>query len=462
MGLFNPRTDAEKERDADIKEAKKDAREDRRDARKDARDEKQDARQDARDDKKEARQEKRDEKKDAREEKRDEMKEIRQSDLEGKEKRDEKRDVRDDKRDAIDAAREGKRDEVDDAVDNKKDRIEEAKDQKENSLEQIRAAELRELAALQAPSASVFDARLALELLALTHTAQWQDAPALTGNAIVSSTLFGASQECQLRGATVRNATAISSKDFKSDTECFVARSDDGDVVVAFRGSEVSFFDQSGAFRDWALTDLRSHRMPYPPAPNSWPNQRWVHAGIWHAYDRIRNALLAEVSRQVAVPSSAKRVFVTGFSLGGALALLAALDLAEGLHSTPVELFTFAAPRVGDETLNKLVAERVARSTLVAYRGDPVVHLPPLGPNFPLNFKSPASVDLAGIHIGLGRPVIPQVGQQYRTAERLFYIDNDSAVHDRFPFAQVALRFNDHDWPPYCAALSFIKEAQRK
>jgi hypothetical protein len=175
----------------------------------------------------------------------------------------------------------------------------------------------------------------------------------------------------------------------------------------------------------------------------------------------MRNVLLAEVSLQVAVPSTARRVFVTGFSLGGALAQLAALDLAEGLRTTPVELFTFAAPRVGDETLNKLVAERVARSTLVAYRGDPVVHLPPLGPNFPINFKSPASVDLAGIHIGLGRPIIPQVGQQYRTADRLFYLDGDNAVHDRFPLAQIALRFTDHDWPPYCAALSFIKEAQR-
>jgi len=42
----------------------------------------------------------------------------------------------------------------------------------------------------------------------------------------------------------------------------------------------------------------------------------------------------------------------------------------------------------------------------------------------------------------------------------LFYIDKDGAVNDRFPTAQVALNFRDHDWTPYSAALSGIARAQ--
>ncbi len=459
MGLFDKKTDAEKEQKEKIKEVKRDAREEERDTRKDAREEKRDARQDAHEDKKDAREEKRDEKKDAREEKRDEMKDIRQSDLKGEAKRDAKSEVREEKRDAIDDAKDDKRDTIDLAVDEKKDRIDDAKDAKKVTLDSIRTQEIQDLAALNVPGTSVLDATLALELLALTHVAQFSDAATLTANPEVRTTLFGETAPCLLRGAQVRNPSGITGKNFKSDTECFVARSDDGDVVVAFRGSETQFFDEVGAFKDWVLTDFRSNRMAYPPAPKSWPDQRWVHAGFWQAYDLVRNVLLAEVSRQTAKNSPARRIFVTGFSLGGALALLAALDIADGMRDTPVELFTFAAPRAGDESLNKLLAERVRKSTLIAFRGDPVVHLPPFGPNFPVTLKNPISLDLAGTHIGLGTP-LPQVGQQYRTADRLFYIDKDGAVNDRFPTAQVALNFRDHDWTPYSAALSGIARAQ--
>jgi hypothetical protein len=153
-----------------------------------------------------------------------------------------------------------------------------------------------------------------------------------------------------------------------------------------------------------------------------------------------------------------KRIYVTGFSLGGALALLAALDIADAVK-TPVELFTFAAPRVGDASLNKLLEQRVHKSTLITFRGDPVVHLPPLGPNFPVTFRHPVSFNPGGINIPLGNPV-PQLDQQYRTAERHFHINDDGEVHEHFPIAQIALRFNDHNFGPYTTALTQIRDAQ--
>ncbi|OQW36070.1 MAG: hypothetical protein A4E19_15435 [Nitrospira sp. SG-bin1] len=435
MGLlgevFDKKTDPEKRREAEAKEIKKEAREDRKEARQDAREEKKEARQDARDDKKEARQDKR-----------DDMKEIRQSNLNGEEKREAKADVRDDKQEAIRDAKDDKRDSLDRIQDTKKDMIED-----------IRLQEKHALATASAPGPRRLDIKLAQELLNLT----W--------NVEVGGTIDGFS----LRGETIGEARAISGKNWKSDTECFVARSNGNDVIVAFRGSE-SPFTPSGGFRDWALTNFRSERIAYPPAPKSWPDQRWVHAGFWQAYQIIRNVLMAEVTRQATQMTPARRIFVTGYSLGGALAVLAALDIAEGMAAIdrangngtiPVELFTFAAPRVGDANLNNLLAERVNKSTLIAFGGDPVVHLPPLGPNFPITFEHPIGLDLAGIHIGLGTPIIPQAGQQYRTADTLFYIDKDGIVSNSYPMAQVALNFRDH-FPPdrYQEALLKVENAQ--
>lgn len=462
MSLFSTKTDAEKEHKAEIKEVKKEARQDRRDARQDAREDKKEARQDAREEKKDVRQEAREEKKEARQEKRDELQDIRQSDLKGEAKHDAKSEARDEKRDAVRDAKDDKRDAIDVAVDAKKDRIDNAKDTKRDTLHDVRLQEIEDLAALS-DSATLckcdFEVDLALELLALTHVAQISDAATLAAESEVINTLSGERSPCLLRAQTVRGAVGIADKDFKSDIECFVARSDAGDVVVAFRGSETRFFDQVGAFKDWVLTDFRANRIPYPPASKSWPDQRWVHAGFWQSYNLIRNELLAEVTRQATMCSAEGKIYVTGFSLGGALALLAALDIADGIRDRDVELVTFAAPRAGDESLNKLLTQRVKKSTLIAFRGDPVVHLPPLGPNFPLTLKKPFSVDLAGIHIGLGNP-LPQFGQQYRTADCLIYIDKDGAVNNRFPMAQVALNFSDHDWPPYLAALTGIARAR--
>ena len=477
MGLFDKKSDAEKQREAEQKEQKKEARQDaradrkeqraeekavqkearddRKDARQDYHDEKKDARQDAHAEKKDARQDARADRKDARQEKRADMKEIRQSDLEGKAKREAKKEVRDDKHDAIHDANEEKHDEIKAARETKKDTKADAKQEKKDTLGDVEDQKLDDMAAIQVKHNALFDGALALELLALTETAQNTSPASLGSNQIVTSNLSGT---CTLNGATVRNGVPITRENFKSDTECFVAHSDNNELVVAFRGSETSFFDHSGAFRDWVLTDFRSNAIEYPPAPKVWPDRRWVHAGFWEAYDIIRAPLLSEVGRQAGAFAPVKRIYVTGFSLGGALALLAALEIADAMRQ-PVELFTFAAPRVGDASLNKLLAERVAASTLIAFRGDPIVHLPPLGPNFPVTFRHPVTIDVATIHIPLGNPV-PQLNQQYRTADKLFYINKDGQVHEGFPMAKIALNFNDHNFGPYDTALRRISEAQ--
>jgi len=99
-----------------------------------------------------------------------------------------------------------------------------------------------------------------------------------------------------------------------------------GTVVVAFRGSEEG--------QDW-LTNLQFTTTNWAFAGDSVP----VHTGFYGQYSAQRAALKANLDARTIT-----HIIVTGHSLGGGLAQLAAYDLAH-LYSVPVSLYTFAAPR---------------------------------------------------------------------------------------------------------------------
>lgn len=308
----------------------------------------------------------------------------------------------------------------------------------------------------------MFDPDLAIEMLALAEFSE--RFPTRDGERVTSpSSMFLRPQQPPrplfVRGSPLVAARGLVRGDFKSDSECFVAHSEAGDVVVAFRSTETGLFNQEGAFKDWVLTDFRSNRIPYPPAPGSLGDRRWVHAGFWQAYEKVRNPLLAEVSRQAKEIAKIQRIHVTGFSLGGALALLAALDIAEAMPRTPVFLYCIAAPRAGDVSLNRLLDERVRETWSIGYGGDPTIHVPPIGPNLPITFTHLARINLAGIHVPLGNPGVPQLFQQYRTAGHIAYIDEGHGLHEGWPPLQVALSGAHHNYNRYRDALQAVKRA---
>lgn len=278
----------------------------------------------------------------------------------------------------------------------------------------------------------MFQPDLALELVKLCELA-YVDAPSVVGFTVRGS------------GLLQEDTQTFSRKDWQADTEGFTSRSENGDVVVAFRGSESKIFTPEGALTDWVMTNFSSGRIPYPPAPGSWPDRRWVHPGFFHAYDLASPVIVREVQRLLDKSSADdRRIYVTGHSLGGALAFLAALELGDAFGEIPVELYSFAAPRVGDSTLNKLLAERVADSCIVGFRGDPVIHVPPLGPNFPVTFTSPVNVQIGPAKVPLKTPFIISVGQNYQTADDIVYVNRKGEVKDHLPVGMVTFRFEDH------------------
>ena len=75
------------------------------------------------------------------------------------------------------------------------------------------------------------------------------------------------------------------------------------------------------------------------------------------------------------------RILTTGHSLGGALALIAAVELRRQF-TAPVEVHSFGAPRIGNDHLAKHVNNKVEDIYRVVHNRDLVPHLPPDLPKF--------------------------------------------------------------------------------
>ena len=154
--------------------------------------------------------------------------------------------------------------------------------------------------------------------------------------------------------------TFIVGKQDGVDTQAFMITHEKG-VVLAFRGTQ-----------QWE--DVGTDLWLATPTPHHGSASRRVHGGFWHAYEAVHKEIWQEVGRRE--PS---RVFVTGHSLGGALATLAALDIAQDYSSVEVTMYNFGSPRVGDWGFAEHYNGIVEDSHRVVAAWDGVPHLPPLG-----------------------------------------------------------------------------------
>jgi triacylglycerol lipase len=102
-------------------------------------------------------------------------------------------------------------------------------------------------------------------------------------------------------------------------------------IIIAFRGTEAK------KLKDWA-TNLHFDQVSIPDGE--------VHEGFNDAIDRVWEDLFLTV---VKFRTQAQTLWITGHSLGGALATLATLRLMNAGQSVQ-GLYTFGSPRVGDRT----------------------------------------------------------------------------------------------------------------
>ena len=161
-------------------------------------------------------------------------------------------------------------------------------------------------------------------------------------------------------------------------TQGFVARQDDT-LIVAFRGTEPINAD------DW-LSDVNYHQRPLlPTVPGL------VHGGFARAMEEVLQPLGAAVEKlsQGRVP----RLFVTGHSLGGALAILCAAVLQFHWSREVTAVYTYGQPRVGDATFSDAFDGKLGTVTFRYVNDrDIVPHLPPVRlPNVP-TLRLPSSL----------------------------------------------------------------------
>ncbi|KAI8149014.1 lipase [Fennellomyces sp. T-0311] len=151
------------------------------------------------------------------------------------------------------------------------------------------------------------------------------------------------------------------------DTNAMILRGDNQKgIYVVFRGTSSV---RSG------IVDAQFVPVNYPVASGT-----KVHKGFLDSYNAVRDDLLAVLDNQVDQYPDYK-VVVTGHSLGGAQALLCALDLFNieggryGLNR--LSLFTQGQPRVGDPAFaDYVISTNIPYERLVNKR-DIVPHVPP-------------------------------------------------------------------------------------
>ena len=145
-----------------------------------------------------------------------------------------------------------------------------------------------------------------------------------------------------------------------ADTEAMVAETDKF-VVVAFRGT---------SSRAQFMTDMQARLNVARVAVDGRCVR--VHAGFYAAFRKIESKLREVLTAQ----DEAKAVYLTGHSLGGALALVAAAAFGgnDKLGDRIAAVYTFGAPRVGGADFPNLVKAPHYR---VVNSGDVVPLVPP-------------------------------------------------------------------------------------
>lgn len=188
-------------------------------------------------------------------------------------------------------------------------------------------------------------------------------------------------------------------------------------TVIAFRGT------QQRCWRDW-MTDLKLRMVPGCGGR--------VHRGFLEALDQIWDEVMMELAK---CHRSQQALWITGHSLGGALATLAASRLQQSVNS----VYTFGSPRVGDhqfcDRFESFLGDRTFR---VVNDEDLVTRVPPRA----LGYRHVGAVlyfDQAGI--------LRQDGQDWRK-----FLDTVQVRLDDLFEPGEGLR--DHDMGQYLKLLS--------
>jgi triacylglycerol lipase len=155
--------------------------------------------------------------------------------------------------------------------------------------------------------------------------------------------------------------TSFSAEAYGGALETFGFLIESGDtIILAFRGTTSSAD---------AISDFIARQIPYPWVSNGGN----THRGFTEIYATARIQIIHALSQC----DSSKRLIITGHSLGGALATLCALDLANNTKFAPPIVYTYGAPRVGDPTFAAAYNQKIPFNHRIVIESDLIPLVPP-------------------------------------------------------------------------------------
>jgi len=171
---------------------------------------------------------------------------------------------------------------------------------------------------------------------------------------ILSGTIGGGNEETLREVLKVANFDLIRTYN-RSETQVFLAKrggaGGDGMLVLAFRGTEMNARDIHSDI-DAVLTSLEGEEK--------------VHRGFLRAFSHVKDAIKKDLDTHPGLP-----VYITGHSLGGALAILATRVLASESQGA---CYTFGGPRVGNHYVDDQIKTPIYR---IVNAADLVPRVPP-------------------------------------------------------------------------------------
>ena len=133
-------------------------------------------------------------------------------------------------------------------------------------------------------------------------------------------------------------------------------------VIVSFRGSDNT--------KNW-IDDFDFLQIPYLRCAGC-----LIHNGFWLGYLTVSHSMKSQIELLLS-KYRGSNIYVTGHSLGGALATVAALDIKH-TYDAPMKVYTFGQPRVGNALYAKHFSTKIPDSYRVIHYADIVPHLPPI------------------------------------------------------------------------------------
>jgi predicted lipase len=155
-------------------------------------------------------------------------------------------------------------------------------------------------------------------------------------------------------------------QDRKTDTQGFVA-ANGSDIYVVWRGSESpkDFLTDASATKTTAFGFCK------------------VHTGFYSCIKAVQSKLkelLKQSIQEIGGPDEVSNIYISGHSLGGALATISAVLIAHYYPSLKdrIKVVTIGSPRVGDRKFKNLYNETVAESYRIVHDNDVVTRVPKL------------------------------------------------------------------------------------